>query len=156
MNIGIKIHNYDNNNVFIHEPTANTVLHKTDLKNNNKYYKIYYSDNNIILNGIYLFLNIYVNTCDCIFKNNFYFSSFTNQNVINYLIDIEKKILNKYDITNKSPTFLLENILNSNMIKIYKGNNSYSQKKNKEVIIKISGIWEDNEKYGLVFKFIEI
>lgn len=71
-----------------------------------------------------------------------------NHVVINKLINIEKKILSKINIRNKSPIFKLsDNFLTKN-IKINQFLNN-----SKGICLKISGIWQTKNNFGLTFRF---
>ena len=61
---------------------------------------------------------------------------------IDSIIDIEKMLLNNY-VLNKTPIFNAKYKLNQYSINGINSNNS---------IIKISGIWETDNEYGLTFK----
>jgi hypothetical protein len=50
---------------------------------------------------------------------------------------------------------LKEQILNGN-IKLYKEYNNKQEKSCCKIIIKISGIWENEEQVGLTYKFMEV
>ena len=52
MNIVINQNQFNNNCIYFNEPIQNTVM------DNSKFIKLIYSNENIMLNGIFLFLNI--------------------------------------------------------------------------------------------------
>ncbi len=126
MNLVLDETNYNINNIFFYEPVKNTVM------DDSKFIRIIYSDEHVILNGLYLKLDI---------KN--------NNNVLDFLDKTEREILNKYKI-NKN------NVNKNRCIKIQEQLQFLINKNipNKNVIIKISGIWETNLIMGLTFKFI--
>ena len=126
MNLVLDENNYNINNIFFYEPVKNTVM------DDSKFIRIIYSDEHVILNGLYLKLDI---------KN--------NNNVLDFLDKTEREILNKYKI-NKN------NVNKNRCIKIQEQLQFLINKNipNKNVIIKISGIWETNLIMGLTFKFI--
>lgn len=87
-----------------------------------------------------------------------------NDNIIKKLITIEQQILDYYKQLfqcDKEVDYVLKNQLIEGNIKLYKDYYSdfinYSKKKKNSlvVILKISGIWETEYKYGLTYKFIE-
>jgi len=131
MNLVLDETNYNINNIFFYEPVKNTIM------DDSKFIRIIYSDEHVILNGLYLKIDI---------EN--------NSNVLNFLDKTERKILNMYKINknnvNKNQCIKIQeqiqilinkNILNKNIL-------------NKNIIIKISGIWETNLMMGLTFKLI--
>lgn len=126
MNLVLDEKNYNINNVFFYEPVKNTVM------DDSKFIRIIYSDEHVILNGLYLKLDI---------EN--------NNSVLNFLDKIEREILNKYKIN--------KNNLNKNQCKKINEQFQFLVNKNisnKNTVIKISGIWETNLMIGLTFKFI--
>ena len=76
MNLVLDETNYNINNIFFYEPVKNTVM------DDSKFIRIIYSDEHVILNGLYLKLDI---------ENN-------NNNVLDFLDKTEREILNKYKI----------------------------------------------------------
>ena len=64
------------------------------------------------------------------------------------MCNIEKDILDKYH-SNKTKEYKLQEQLNKNIIKIFNSKNTF-----KKIIIKISGLWEDDNSCGLTYKFI--
>jgi hypothetical protein len=131
-----------------------------------KFTKIVYSDELIVMNGIYLitpFDDFYVenNLNKCVLKINIHNS--INSNIITELIKIENNIIQYYkhlfECSKKSFALLKEQILNGN-IKLYNNtnsiNNNNANEKRCKIIIKISGIWENEDQVGLTYKFMEI
>jgi hypothetical protein len=126
MNIIIDYNNFDINNIFFYDPIKNNII------DDSTFVRIIYSDHNVILNGLYL--QITLNKLN----------DLNNLNTLyNILENIETSILNKYKL----------NIEKVNRIKVQL---VYIIKyiKNNKLILKISGIWENNNKIGLTYKFI--
>ena len=69
------------------------------------------------------------------------------------LKNIEQIILEKYS-TDKTPTFNLTNQVNTGVLKLF--SDSCEKKKNIDLILKISGLWEDNSSYGITYKFLSV
>ena len=97
MNVVTSIDNYDNNHVFFTDPIQNTVITDSD------FVRIIYSNNDIVLNGIYLYISLthivleqYYNKYKCVFCKKI------NNAIISQLETLEKNILSKY-ITSKKP-----------------------------------------------------
>ena len=156
MNIIYNINQFKFRNLFLLEPKRNIIM-------DGKFTKIVYSDELIVMNGIYLitpFDDFYVenNLNKCVLKINIHNS--INSNIITELIKIENNIIQYYkhlfECSKKPFALLKEQILNGN-IKLYNNttNNNVNEKRCK-IIIKISGIWENEDQVGLTYKFMEI
>ena len=127
---------FEENNIIFSEKTKNTILANGD------FYRIYYSDKNMSLNGIFINFKLkrvliepYFNKVKCTFDYN------SNTVVINYLKNIEKKILGSLNNNNKN-VYRIEEQLSNNFIKIFSELDQY--KKNCDevnILLKISGIW---------------
>lgn len=124
MNLIINLENITTNNVFFYEQVKNTIL------DNSYFIRIIYSNKDLILNGIYILINL---------------NNSINDNC--KLIDeLEKKILSKY----KSDKIQNKKIKENFLYLLNKNNN------NKFIILKISGIWETLNNIGLTFKYISL
>ncbi len=126
------IDNITYHNIFISESNKNTT---------NNFIKIFYSNNIFFLNSIYIKLeinNLKVN------NNKIMFDSIYN---IEKIKNLESFILNNVNI-NKEPILKLTNLLDNNILK-------YGDQIYKHNILKISGIWETNDNYGITFKILE-
>ena len=126
------IDNISYHNIFISESNKN---------NTNNFIKIFYSNNLFFLNSIYIKLkinNLKVNNNKIIFDEIYNIEKIKN---------LESFILDNVNI-NKEPIFKLTNLFDNNILK-------YGDEIHKYNILKISGIWETNENYGITFKIIE-
>ena len=56
-------------------------------------------------------------------------------------------------ITTKTPLYRISEQLNNGFLKIF---NHIETKENNEFILKIYGIWETENEYGLTYKFINL
>ena len=130
--IAEEIDNICYHNIFISESNKN---------NSNNFIKIFYSNNLFFLNSIYINLHL---TNLKIQNNRIIFENLYN---IEKIKNIESFILNNINI-NKDPIMKLANILDNNILKF--GNEIF-----KHNILKISGIWETNDNYGITFKILE-
>ena len=148
MNIVKKIEQYDDNNIFFCEPTKNNVM------NEGKFIRILYSTHNFILNGIYLLITFNDISCEKYYtKYRCCFNVNSHIDTINNLKIIEDDILKKYENINKLPQYKIYEQLRNGNLKIFTdiGNKTICS-----FILKISGIWETEDKYGLTYKFIKI
>ena len=73
--------------------------------------------------------------------------------MVNNIKNIEQNILEKYS-TEKAPAFNLIAQVNTGALKLFSDYNE--KKKNIDVILKISGLWEDNLSYGITYKFLSV
>lgn len=147
MNLVKKIEQYNNKNIFFCEPIKNNIM------NDGNFIRILYSNDNMVLNGIYLFINFNDIICERYYnKFKCSFSISNHKEIIDNLKIIEEDILKKYK-TNKSPLYKIYEQIKCGYIKIF---NDVSNKPNCSFILKISGIWETLHNYGLTYKFIKI
>jgi len=82
-----------------------------------------------------------------------------NQNniIINKIKNIEKEILEKFGdfhLKKKIPTYRIEEQIENKYIKLYSDTIETERKENIKLILKISGIWENDNKYGITFRFL--
>ena len=121
--------------------------------------KLYYSDECMTMNGIYIEIPI----------TNLPISSFQPKNVLHFDININKELINKlsiiekqliqyymffFGISNKTPIYSLKQQLQNGCIKYY----THLRRMDREssiYYIKISGIWENSHEIGITFKVIE-
>jgi hypothetical protein len=132
---------YNNQFLYFSESIKNNVI------DNGKFIRVIYSDKNSVINTLYIvtpFSNL-KNT-----QNNCYSIGIEDNLLCQKLCDIEYSILNNYSCSKKIK-FKLKEQLNQRYIKIF----NYKDRPN-IILIKISGIWEDKDKYGLTFKFIHL
>lgn len=146
MNIVKRLDQFDENNVYFCESIKNTVMM------NANFIRIFYSNHLFTLNGIYLFIPIhdfhiekYYNKYKCIFNGNMYL------NIILKIKQIEELILNKLNIKNKIAQCKIYTQLKCNFIKVFQENQINSDS---NIILKISGIWENASHYGITYKFM--
>jgi hypothetical protein len=148
MNIVKRIDQYDDNNIFFCEPTKNNVM------NEGNFIRILYSTNNFVLNGIYLIVTFNDILCEKYYsKYRCCFNVNTHIDIINSIKIIEEEILKKYDSSNKIPQYKISEQLRNGNLKIF---TDIGNKTSCSFILKISGIWETEDKYGLTYKFIKI
>ena len=143
-----KIDQYDENYVFFCDPIKNNVM------NDGNFIRIIYSTNNIILNGIYLLLNLTNVTCENYYnKYKCTFNTNINKNIIEKMKLIEYQILKKCNITNKQPKYQIYEQLNNGFFKLF--NDTCKATINESYILKIAGVWETSNNYGLTYKFFK-
>ena len=145
------INNFNINNLFLSEKQKNNILQGSD------FYRIFYSDLNVTLNGIYMGYNIlniniqkYFNKIKCVFDER------ENKKTVVDIIDLEKSILYLFQpILKRRPINTIEEQLKQNFIKIFtEKNTNYGKYEKINILLKISGIWCDKENFGLTFRFL--
>ena len=148
MNIVKRLDQYDENNVYFCDPIKNNVIC------DGNFIRVLYSTHHMVLNGVYLLVQLndivlekYYSKCKCIFNVN------THYEVITNLKTIEENLLRKLSLKNKQPQFKIFEQINNGIIKIF---GDVQTKQNNLFILKISGVWETSQHYGLTYKFIKI
>lgn len=149
MNIAINIKNFSINNIYILDTVKNTVME------NSNFIRINYSDDIIILNGIYLSFQLKITALDKYFsKFKCSFNTLHNQFIINKIINIEKTLLNTLLNTldyAKKPVYKIKDHISSGNIKLFSNNNNIL---NDTFLLKISGFWETDNEFGITYKFV--
>ena len=141
-----KIDQFDEKFVYFGEPIKNNVINDGD------FIRILYSTTCIVLNGIYLQINLNNIVLDKHYnKYKSTFSVSDNAPTINKLKDIEIKLLKIIDRSHKIPEYKLAEQLHNGSVKI---NGDYVSNSKIQLILKISGIWETETRYGLTYKFM--
>ena len=146
--IDIKPENFNKNYIYFNEPIQNTIISES------RFIRILYSTPNIIFNGINILLKINIENVDKQYnKNIIYYTIEKNTETIDIIKNIERNILEKY-ARDKTPAFNLTAQVNTGALKLFSDYND--KKKNIDVILKISGLWEDNLSYGITYKFLSV
>ena len=147
MNIVKTITQYNEKNIYFCESIKNNIM------NDGTFIRILYSTNTVVLNGIYLLINItdfqcekYYNKYRCVFNTQ------THKELIDVLKTIEERILLKTDIHNKTPQLKIHEQLKNGNIKVF---NDVIDISSSAFVLKISGVWETQYSYGLTYKFIK-
>ena len=165
MNLILLLNQFGLDNIYFSDSIKNTVIE------NSNFIRIYYSTSLFTLNGVLLlipFLKVKIESHFNKFK--YIFDINSNQNIIDILSQTEMNILSKINI-NKIPKSNITNQLKCGFIKLFTANQenhsqenhsqeNHSQQNGSDTQIdyfylKISGIWETTQEYGLTFKFIE-
>ncbi len=146
MNIVTTIDQYDSKYIYICEPIKNNIMTEGN------FVRILYSTPTLLLNGIYLLVNIndfvcenYYNKYRCVFNVN------SHKNLITKLKEIEEGILCKLNIQSKIPQLKIYEQMMSGNVKVF---NHVFHNSECSFILKISGAWETQHNYGLTYKFI--
>ncbi len=149
MLIALTSDQYEPNSIIFSDRIKNNIL------NNGHFYRIYYSDEHFTSNGLYISFHLknikiekYFNKIKCVFDR------YTNMSIINFIKNLEINILKSLPIrANKVFIHRIEEQLNNNFIKIFSNAEWRHESKNINLLLKISGIWENNNEYGITFRF---
>jgi hypothetical protein len=165
MNLLLYINNVNLSQIYFLDKKTNIIM-------DGVFTKILYSNNSMIMNGLYIDFpvkNIMTNRINT--KNIIQLDTVNNKDIFQRLIDIEKQLLIYYiqyfsplqsefqtsekrnSIQNKTLVYTLKNQLHNGYMKYYKEYDYYS--KPGSFYIKISGIWENQSEIGITFKLIE-
>ena len=151
MNIILKLNMFNCENIQYLDTKKNIIM-------DGNFTKIIYSDNNITLNGLYIHCPFIIERIDNTVQQNIIFN-FDNKDFFNEIIKIETTILEHYKHKNNiisSPQYLLFNQIMNQHIKLYNQNNGLFNHFNIQIVLKISGIWENADYFGLTYKFINM
>lgn len=148
MNVILDTKHFNTNNIFFQKPITNTVIDKSI------FIRILYSNELIILNGIYIKVNLKITNIQTYYNRYKYnFNIAENQNIIDHIQYLENSILRHYKC-NKTKKFKITEQVNNCNIKIY--TDRYVNNNPSNFALKISGIWESEHEYGITYKFIII
>jgi hypothetical protein len=158
MNLILNIEQYNDNHIFFSDPIKNNIM------NFDKFIRIIYSPLTFGTNGILLNINIrdIINYEKFYNKYKCFFNTSSHKNLIEQLQNIEMNLLKKSNIKNKIPHYKIYEQIKSGNIKFFLENNKLVNNKlvnqliNNNFILKISGIWETDNDYGLTYKFLKV
>ena len=154
MNIVKTIEQYNDDYVYFCDPIKNNIM------NDGNFIRILYSTPIFILNGIYLSISInqltiekYYNKYKCHFDT----STSYHKQLINKLQKIEDSILSQISIKHKVRQYKLhEQLVDGNIRFFLETDLNEKCIMNGMFILKISGVWENENHYGLTYKFVKI
>lgn len=148
----IQLDDFKENNILLNNKIRNNII------TNSYFYRLYYSNNDFISNGVVICFSLndikvekYYNKTKLLFNKN------TNINIIKKLNKLELQLLSALDNENdnKEKKFLIKEQLDNGFIKIV-DNKLNIKEKNINIVIKISGLWETKNEYGLTFRCIKV
>lgn len=147
MFLSLLLKDFNKNNIIIGNKTKNIIIDNSD------FYNLHYSTPFFTLNNISFQFNIdnviienYYNKYKCNFKN--------SSTLIDNIITIENSIINSFKCS-KNPIYKLEEQLLKRNFKILNENNNLPIDTliNMNILLKISGIWVNQNEYGIIYKF---
>ena len=147
MNLVLKLSEYDKKNIYFGDKQKNTIIW------NSFFIKIIYSTDELVMNGIFFYVNL-LNKKMIKDYNKFKITFDVSKNVeiVQKIELIEKTILHKINIINKTPRLSIYEQFKNGILKINLNNDNISD--DFYLILKISGIWENASEYGITFKFL--
>jgi hypothetical protein len=120
--------------------------------NDGSFIRILYSTELITLNGIFIIINLNDITSEKYYnKYKCSFNVLVHKEIIDKIKNIEENILIKYK-TNKRPLYKIYDQMKTGHIKVF---SDIKNNENNYFILKISGIWETEDSYGLTYKFFK-
>lgn len=154
MFISIDHTQFNKHNIILSDKLNNNIME------NGFFYRIFYSDTFYSSNGIIINFNLKNVTLENYFnKIKCYHNKSNNQDIINNITTIEKNLIEllfKNKILNKkiTPIYKIKEQLNNNFIKIYYDiYHDIIHKKNINLVLKISGLWNTDYECGITFRF---
>ena len=150
MYIVIKPSDFNKNYLMLSEKIKNNVMSDGD------FYRLYYSDENITIKGLFLRFQLedvtiekYFNKLKCEFNKE------KNAKIIGFIKSVEKTILDIVPNKNiKTPIYRIDEQLQNDFIKIFNDDEiTITNKTNVQLLLKISGIWCNKKEYGVTFRF---
>jgi hypothetical protein len=152
MNIAYKLDQIETQNIYFLDSKKNIIM-------DGQFTKIIYSDAFLTTNGIAVLIPFASTSLDKTYNKSilkFNTGDSTNIRIINELTRLEQFILEYYKRTThntKVTTTTLTDHIWSGTVKVYRDITSIPS--NPKYVLKISGIWEDQTRIGLTYKFME-
>lgn len=147
MNIVKNLDQYNEDCVYFCDAIKNNIM------NYGNFIRIIYSNSLFTLNGIYLLIHINYTTVDKYYnKYKFTFDSNYHKDIIEKIRGIEEGLLKKANIRNKTPQAKIYEQIKHGIIKVF----SHNEKITSLFLLKIAGIWETDNDYGLTYKITNI
>ena len=130
---------------------------KNNIITNSFFYRLYYSDDEFISNGIVIVFKLYDITFEKYFNKNKLIFGNNQKNIenVNKLNILEDKLLKSLNLDKEKKCLIKEQLDNHFLKIINERNNQLKINKCCNIIIKISGIWESKTEYGLTFRCIK-
>ena len=145
INMYSNIEKFNLDNIFFQSAIKNTVI------DNSIFIRIIYSDEMFSMNGIFIDMPIEITTTERYFnKYKCNFDVNQNMNQITKIIALEQKLLTKLNVQNKIIKFSISEQLKTGHIKLF---SSEPVSPGSKIILKVSGVWENEFEFGLTFKF---
>ena len=154
MNLTQDINQYDERKIYFCDPIKNNIM------NDGTFTRIIYSNEKVAFNCISMFIQLndialekYYNKYKCHFDT----STSYHKQLINKIQKIEDSILSQISIKHKVRQYKLhEQLVDGNIRFFLETDLNEKCIMNGMFILKISGVWENENHYGLTYKFVKI
>ena len=150
MNFALDKSNFNHNYLYIMEPVNNNVIE------NGTFHRIIYSNSHMTLNSLIFKISLWDVTISHVY-NKYRLSINThhsnNRENLLYIKSLEDAILKQFCATSTPQAIMYDNILKDNT-KLYTNKSLETHYDELEVCLKISGIWLNDNKHGLTYKFL--
>lgn len=138
------LNNFQSNYLYYTDSVDNNIME------NSSFIRILYSNKDFTTNGLYFHLPIKNIKYQIINKKvKFFYDVKENETMLNNIYLIENQILENYSI-DKEKIFTINKLLNMGTLK----SNYETINTTYNFILKISGIWENKNSYGVTYKII--
>ena len=148
MNLTMTVEQVHLDNVYFCDPIKNNVMNE-----GGTFVRILYSSPYFVINGIYIAFSLsnvciekYYNKYKCTFDK----TNHCNLDFLQKVRSLEEFILRKAMIEHKTIQLKIHEQLQSGFIKLF---TDKLDKNNNMFVLKISGMWETANAYGLTYKF---
>ena len=139
------IEDFNIDDIYFNKSVNNTVI------NNGKFTRVLFSNSHYTINSLLYLINFTNITIEQSYnKYKCYFSQEKNKGLRSKIHSIENTILETTTIR-KEKKFCISDQLDTGCIRLFE--NSMPDR-DKNFILKISGIWETDKEYGLTYKFM--
>jgi hypothetical protein len=147
----VNLNDFNSEKLLINNKIRNNII------TNSFFYRLYYSDNEFISNGVVIVFQLQDISFEKYFnKKKLIFNNKKNINIIKKLNNLENELLNALKLDDKNKKYLIKEQLDNHFLKIINEKNNPLKKLDScNIIIKISGIWESKTEYGLTFRCIK-
>ena len=145
----LKENQFNKNYILINNKIKNNVI------NNSYFYRIYYTNDCFILNGVTIEFTLKnINIEKHFNKIKINFNKRDNLNTVENLLRVESELMNMFNT--KKKILLLKEQLENDFIKIVNNYKNITKQSEIKLILKISGFWESNYDYGITFRCLNI
>jgi len=138
--------------ILTQSPIKNTVMENSD------FIRIIYSDGVVALNGLHVRARLHTSRVEQYFnKYKCTIDVTRSDKAINELSRLEDAVLRQSGVVNKTPVRRIANQLRLGSFKLFSDDQGGPGPRRQSIyVLKMSGVWETAEEYGVTHKFMEI
>ena len=138
--------------ILTHAPIKNTVMEDSD------FIRLIYSDGVMALNGLHVRARLFTSRVEQYFnKYKCTIDVHRSDTAIKELSRLEDAVLRQSGVINKTPVRRIANQLRLGSFKLFSDDHGRSGCSRQSIyVLKMSGVWETAEQYGVTHKFMEI